>query len=139
MSELTLTRPPRPARASALVVYSLAACVFVAAIVLLVPHLRDTPRASLTVVNPTVWDVGVDVITDDDSRTMLATVSAETTREIDEIAKSGATWVLSWRFRGAEILRTSMSDAELRASGYRVEVPAEVTRFLHAEGAPAAP
>jgi hypothetical protein len=139
VSELTLLRPSKPARTAALAVYSLAGIAWIIAMILLEPHLREKPLASMTVVNPTVWDVGVDIVTDNDSRMLLATMSAETTRTIDEIAQPDGAWVLSWRFRGSEILRTSMSDADLEANGYSVEVPDEVTTFLRTAGTPPAP
>ena len=135
----TMTRPAEPTQRVSMVVNVMAAVICIAVSIPLFRHLEDLPRADVTFANETAWDIGVELALANDSRMLIATIEADQTRTVEEIIEPGEVWAFRWKFRGQEVALTKISDGDLRAAGYRVSVPTEVTEELRDEGAPPAP
>jgi hypothetical protein len=119
--------------------YAVVAVVCAVAAIPLLDHLQDGPRTAVTFANDTVWDLRVELVLDDDRLLPVSTITAETTQSVEEIASPGDTWRFRWTFRGEELARTDLTDAQLRGADNRVAVPTEVAAALQAMGAPPAP
>lgn len=64
----------------------------------------------------------------------LATVPAESTREIREVIDQGTTWTFRFSYGGHEPLEVTLTKRELIAADWRVEVPLEFEQQLRQKG-----
>jgi hypothetical protein len=93
---------------------------------------------SLTLSNPSQYDVVVDVTSKDRASWLpLAVVDVGTTREYQEVLDQGDTWVFRFRAQGADGGETAVSRKDLVAAGWKYTIPNDVIQRLQAAGAPA--
>ena len=135
----TLTRPPRPAQ-SRNVTGNLLIGVAVAAIAVvalaLAPGMRlptFVDRVSIT--NPTVFGVEAEVRGGGPIAWLdLGGVARESTKSSYEVIDQGRQWMFRFTYAGRPVGEVAISRAQLKAQGWRVEVPAEVGDRLAATG-----
>lgn len=88
----------------------------------------------IVLVNETEYAANVDVRGDGGNWLGLGTVSANETREIDEVIDQGAEWTFRFSYATYEPVELTLGRDELMGSGWRVEVPVEFEESLRAEG-----
>jgi hypothetical protein len=119
--------------------YVLYVAAYLVVLLPLVAVLHDGPRTDVTFANDSNWDLRVDLVYDDGSTLPLATIDAHQTGTIQDVWKPDATWRLRWSY-GAEATTTvEVSDATLRAAGYRTSAPSDLTARLAADGVAPSP
>lgn len=137
-----LTRP-RPATSP--VALGQMAVVALGAILLVVLGVRlvgDRPSfvSELTVVNPTVYKLNVDLEGDGRGRLGLGTVRREQSWTFEQVIDQGATWVFRFSYGGVPGGELTMTRARLEAEGWQITVPADVGERLRLVGLrPSAP
>jgi hypothetical protein len=93
--------------------------------------------ASITIVNPTSYDLDVDVT--DENRNVwlpLAIVEAGSEDVVQEVIDQGQVWTFRFGHFGDPVGELSLTRAELERNGWRVEVPGEVEEKLQQLGRP---
>ena len=97
--------------------------------------------AEVTVVNPLVYKVNVDVkAPGDDGWSDLGTVRRETAKTIEQVVDEGLRWTFRFTYGGELGGEMTVDRSQLRADGWRVTVPAEVGDRLRQAGLrPSAP
>jgi hypothetical protein len=134
----TLTRlrsaPPKNLGGSLMVSAGVAAVVVIA--VALLPGMQLPALVSrVTVANPTLYGVEVDVTSaPQDAWLGLGGFPPESSRDSFQIIDQGRNWLFRFSYGGQEIGRMAMSRAELQRSQWRVTVPAELGDRLEAAG-----
>jgi hypothetical protein len=106
---------------------------------LLVASCSGPPPAveSITIANPTAYDLDVDVTGGErDGWLPLAVVEAGSEDVAQEVIDQGKVWIFRFRHFGDPVGELSLTRAELERSGWRVEVPAEVEERLQQLGRP---
>ena len=94
-------------------------------------------RVDLEVVNPTKYEITVEVSDQPDgSRTRVTTLAPGVTRTVFEVADQGDTWVFLFTGQGKDGGVLTVSAADLAASGWRLEIPVDVGEALAQQGAP---
>jgi hypothetical protein len=91
----------------------------------------------ITVVNPTVYDLDVDV-TDQarDGWLPLAIVGARSEKVAQEVLDQGDQWIFRFLHWGDPVGELSLTRTELERSGWRVEVPEQIQERLQQLGRP---
>lgn len=135
-TDLRTTPEPRlryPGGALGLVVALALAAALVTA---LASNLRSpSDVAALTVDNPTVYQVNVDVSPSGDGDWLdLGSVGRERTKTIEQIGDQGTRWVFRFSYGGVDAGRVTLSRTELAAAHWTVRVPTEVGERLRAAG-----
>lgn len=91
--------------------------------------------AALTVDNPTVYQVNVDVSPSGDGDWLdLGSVGRERTKTIEQVGDQGPQWVFRFSYGGVDGGRVTLSRTELTASHWTVKVPSEVGERLRTAG-----
>jgi hypothetical protein len=116
-----------------------AVVVWLAVSLPLMRSLEEPPRAEFVARNDTVWNLTLYVETGPESVKAVATIGAESSKELTEVLVPGDTWRFSWRFTGEEVGRSVVSDADLQRAGFELTVPDEVEEKLRARGTAPAP
>ena len=93
----------------------------------------------IELVNETGYPANVDVRGSEGGWLNLATVSAESSKEIEQVIDQGATWTFRFSYGGHDPLEIEITRADLVAAGWRVEVPSELEDVLRAEDVPPPP
>jgi hypothetical protein len=137
---LTLERPEQRSKQRQLVAWLLGLALAVGVLTPLMHGLDDLPRADVTFVNRSKWDVSVDLLLDNGaSRVGLATIRAHSAMKIEEIgAPGGDTWIFEFD-AGDQTTRVSVPNETVRANHARVAVPRALTDQLEAIDAPPSP
>lgn len=137
---LTLERPAQRSQPRQIVAWVLGTALLLAMLVPAMRALQDLPRADVTFVNRTRWDIHVDLLLDDGrSRVSLGTLGTGKAVRIQEIGEPGGD---EWTFEFAawdETAELTVSDQRLRAGQYRVAVPDALRQRLEAADAPPSP
>ena len=135
----TLRRPPSVGKTNAVVAVALAA----AAVLALAASSSTIGPAfipRLTIVNPTVYEVEVDV--DDPGRSGVVAFGAvrrEKSRTVEELIDQGRRWVFRFSYGGVDAGQLVLSDGDMERAGWRVTIPPEVGHFLEGSGIPPSP
>ena len=137
---LTLERPEQRSKQRQLVAWLLGLALALGVLTPLMHGLDDLPRADVTFVNRSKWDVSVDLLLDNGaSRVGLATIRAHSTMKIEEIgAPGGDTWIFEFD-AWDQTTRVSVPNGTVRANHARVTVPRALTDQLEATDAPPSP
>jgi hypothetical protein len=91
----------------------------------------------VTVVNPGVYNLELEVKgTDDDSWLGLGTVQRGARASFDEVIDQGDQWVFRFSSGGQSGGEVTLSRSQLRADGWRLDVPADVLDRLRTAGIP---
>jgi len=140
MMSLLLERPALRAQPRRVVGWVLGAALLVATFVPLTATLEDMPRADITFVNPSPWDIHVDLLIDGaKSRVKLATIGRRDTVQIREVGEpDGDTWTFEFTARH-HATEVTVSDDKLRASHHRLPIPDGLLADLEAAHAPPSP
>lgn len=140
MMSLTVQRPEQRSQLRQLAAWVFGVALLVAALVPLNRLLEDMPRADVTFVNRSPWDINVDLLLEEgNSRVGLATIGQGNTVQVQEIVEpDGDTWTFEFAARGRTALVT-MSDERLRANRFRVAVPDALIDELEAAREPPNP
>lgn len=94
----------------------------------------------LTVVNPTVYKLNVEVQGDGRTPLDLGTIRREQTSTFEEVVDQGARWVFRFSYGGVPGGELSVTRAQLEADRWRVTIPGDVGNRLGAAGLqPSAP
>jgi hypothetical protein len=129
----TLRRAPASIVVTAILVAGVLTAVGVS---LRSPHF--VPR--VTLVNPTAYEIGIDVTGGDHSGwTGVGYVGPRATADALEIYDVGDVWVFRLTGQGADGGELSVTRAQLERQGWKLQVPAAVGEHLRAEGAPPTP
>lgn len=103
--------------------------------------LFDEPTTvDLTLVNPTPYAVIVSV-SDEDAESWLTVgrLGPGVSRTVHHVLDQGDRWTIRFHGQGRFGGELQRRGEELRADGWRIEVPPEVAARLEAQGAPASP
>lgn len=113
-----------------------AAALVVALVVMVAPSLdRRSFVPRLSIDNPTLFDIHVEVAGDDRSGWVdLGTVGRESQGVLEEVADPGATWVVRFSYAGAEAGELVVTRDELRDAGWRIAVPPQTGDRLVEQG-----
>jgi hypothetical protein len=91
----------------------------------------------VTVVNPGVYDLEVEVKgADDDGWLGLGTVQRGAMASFDEVIDQGDQWVFRFGSGGQPGGEVTLSRSQLRTDGWRLEVPTDVLDRLRTAGVP---
>lgn len=139
-----LTRPrPAPSRSrSNVVVAVVAAMAGIALLMLVTPALRVPSSVdAVTISNPHLWQVEVDVGRPDGSRWIgLGHVGRETTRTFESVIDPGDQWGFRFAYAGIDQGQIVVSRAELKRAGWKVTIPDDFAVRMRAAGeSPSAP
>jgi hypothetical protein len=134
----TATRPIpsldrlRPRR---VLVAVLAAAAVAAVAVAVAPWFRtDSPVARLTIDNPTVYQVNVEVSGGDGGWLDLGAVDRQGSKTVEEVTDQGANWVFRFSYGGVDAGEATVARTDLAGAGWRVTVPDAVGQRLHDAG-----
>lgn len=134
----TFAGPRRPrARSVGEVVLVAALAVVAVAVVLVSVRMTRQPSVApaLTVANPTVYQVEVDVSRPERANWLsLGSVRRESEQAMHEVIDQGPQWAFRFRYGGREAGRLVVSRAELAGAGWRLTIPPEVGRRLQEAG-----
>jgi hypothetical protein len=98
---------------------------------------RPPTVEQITIVNPTAYDLDVDLTgRDRDGWLPLAIVEARSEDVVQEVNDQGELWIFRFRHWGDPIGELSFTRAELEQKGWRVEVPQQVIERLGELGRP---
>jgi hypothetical protein len=134
----TVTGPRRPQARH--VGHVLLAAALVAAVVvglLVSSRVTSGPSAvpELTIANPTLYQVDVDVTGADRSGWLpLGSVRRESEQTVQDVIDPGQQWVFRFRYGGRDAGELTLSRDDLRAAGWRITVPQAVGDRLRDEG-----
>jgi hypothetical protein len=91
----------------------------------------------LTMVNPTPYQVEVDVTGEDrDGWLSLGGLRRESTKSMYEVIDQGDSWIFRFGYGGQAGGETRLTGAQLRADRWHVRIPPEVGDRLRAAGMP---
>jgi hypothetical protein len=91
----------------------------------------------ITVVNPTGYDLDLQVSDADRDSWLPAGIAEAGSRQItEEVIDQGEIWVFRFMHRGDPVGELEITRSELERNGWRVEVPAEVDERLRQMGRP---
>jgi hypothetical protein len=94
----------------------------------------------ITVTNPTVYDIGIEVTgNDDDGWTAVGTARRSTTSTFGEIVDQGEVWIFRFSAQGEDGGSLRVSRQQFEGDGWRLAIPDEVRRALAKRGAPPPP
>lgn len=134
----TLTRPRfAPVRnvGASLLVGTAVAGVIILAFVMLSAMQLPSFVSRLTVANPTLYGIEIDVQgADGDGWVALGTFSRESVRNTYEVIDQGRTWTVRFRAGGLDAGRMTISRETLEDNRWRLTVPREVGDRLAAAG-----
>lgn len=129
-------RPRSSSRARPTIGLCVVAAVAIGLLLVCVSLLRLpklVPR--LTVVNPTVYQVHLDL---SDTRRSghldLGVVERESTKVLEETIDQGPTWVFSLSYGGVRAGEVVIARSELETYGWKITIPPEVAERLHDAG-----
>jgi len=137
-----MTRPRPATSVVALGQMAVVAAVAAALFLVAVAMMTDRPSfvSELTVVNPAVYKLNVDVSGDGHGRLDLGAVRRETTSTYERVIDQGDTWVFRFSYGGVTGGEISVPRARLEADGWRVTVPGDIGERLRLAGLrPSAP
>src|SRR5687768_639749 len=124
-----MARPQPINRRRAAPLYMLAVALGIAAMVPLMRHVEDRPRAAFTVRNDTVWDLTLVVRMGRNSEMPLITIEAESTRKVSEVIVPVDTWRFIWRFAD-DVGTSTVAHDDLRREDFELVVPDQVEETL---------
>lgn len=135
----TATRP-LPARARVRPTWLLAAVLgalaLVAVLVALAPAFRsEAPVARVTIDNPTVYSVNVEVSSRGDGDWLdLGAIGREGTKTVEQVTDQGNRWTFRFSYAGVDGGQVTVARADLAAAGWRLTIPETVGQRLHDAG-----
>lgn len=135
----TTTRPV-PARArvrsTRLLAAVLGALALVAVLVALAPAFRsESPVARVTIENPTVYTVNVEVSGHGDGDWLdLGAIGREGAKTVEQVTDQGDRWTFRFSYGGVDGGQVTLARADLAAAGWRLTVPETVGQRLHDAG-----
>jgi hypothetical protein len=132
-----VTTRPRPAPSPVAVGPVVAMAVAAALCLVTAAHLTaDRPSfvSEVTVVNPTVYEVSVELGGDHGGHLDPGTIRREHTATFEEVIDQGPRWVVRFSYGGVPAGEVSLSRAQLAAAGWRITVPPEVGERLRLAG-----
>ena len=94
---------------------------------------------TVTVTNPTVYELGVEVSGPDSGWVPIGTVDREATLTVNHVYDEGATWRIRFSGQGVDGGSMQMSRTDLESNGWQVTVPDAVNNQLTNGGATASP
>jgi hypothetical protein len=129
---ITAARPTLP-RASLVVGIAIAGLLL---LVLLLRSASEPPRvASLTVSNPSPFQVSIEVSPSGEERWLdLGAVDRERDRTVEELPDLGTSWVFRFASGGVDGGRIEVARSVLRDAGWRITVPPDVVERFEAAG-----
>jgi hypothetical protein len=109
-----------------------AALVAVLLAVLLVRSVQAGPHfvAHLSVVNPTAYDLNVDISGQDEALTTLGVANRRTTTAFSDVADQGSVWEFHFRAQGKDGGTAEYRREDLRAARWQITVPAGLEQRL---------
>jgi hypothetical protein len=136
----TLTPPVSTKTRTTATGYLLGAAATLAGMLLLASTLADAPRADITIVNDSTWDLRVDAVYADGGVVPLATVDADRSQAIEDVWKPSGSWQFRWTYGDGDTTETvSVSDQVLQSGKGRIQAPEGLTNQLRESGVPASP
>lgn len=94
---------------------------------------------SITIINPTAYDLDVDVTDGDRGGWLPLTVVEAMSEDVaQEVIDQGEVWIFRFRHFGEPVGEMALTRSELERNDWRVEVPAEVEERLQQLGRPTA-
>jgi hypothetical protein len=96
------------------------------------------PR-SLTITNPSVYALGVEVAGADTGWADLTTVDRESTATVSQVFDEGTTWRLRFSGQGRDAGTITMSEDDLQRQNWTITVPTDITDHLVAAGTAESP
>lgn len=94
----------------------------------------------ITVTNPTVYDIGIDVTDNDDELWMaVGTARRVATSTFERVIDQGEVWIFRFSAQGRDGGSLRVSRQQLEGDGWRLAIPEEVGRTLAERGAPPSP
>lgn len=132
----TTSTPGLRARHGSVLALVLALAIVAAVAVELVPRLQVPPDiARLRVVNPTVYQLNIDVSADADGPWLdLGTFGREGTKTIEQVGDQGRSWLFRFSSGGLDAGRLALARSDLAKAGWTVRVPDAVGERLRAKG-----
>jgi hypothetical protein len=134
----TATRPLpsldrlRPRR---LLVAVLAVAAVAAVAIAVAPWFRtESPVARLTIDNPTVYQVNVEVSGSDGGWLDLGAVERQGSKTVEEVTDQGSRWLFRFSYGGVGGGEVALARSDLAAGGWHVTIPATVGQRLHDAG-----
>jgi hypothetical protein len=134
----TATRPLpsldrlRPRRVLVAVLAVVAVAVLAIAVA---PWFRtESPVARLTIDNPTVYQVNVEVSGDGGGWLDLGAVDRQGSKTAEEVTDQGARWVFRFSYGGVDAGEVAVARTDLAAAGWHVTVPDTVGQRLRDAG-----
>lgn len=102
--------------------------------------LRDPPRVdSVSLHNPTGYDIAVQVSGEDSGWLPLSTARRHDTKTVEGVIDQGDTWTFRFRAQGRPGGEIRLDRDQLEATGWVVEIPPAVEDHLRDAGAPPPP
>lgn len=132
MSAPTQTRPARPRASAVRFARPILLLVIAIAIVLLGARAFEGPSFvdEVTIVNPTRYDVDVDVSGADGRLLGLSYVGSGQTLIVQDTIDQGDTWIFHFTYGGTDAGSLRLDRGELAAADWTVEVPTAVADRL---------
>src|SRR5262249_37757469 len=94
---------------------------------------------SLTITNPSVYEMGVEVAGSDSGWLPIATVDRESTMTVDKVFDEGDSWHIRFAGQGREGGTIVLSRADLQNAGWHVTAPDDIANNLASTGATESP
>jgi hypothetical protein len=80
----------------------------------------------IEIINPTDYDLGVEVSGDRHLWLPLALVDKRSSATVREVIDQGERWTFRFRYFGDSLGEVSLSRTQLESAGWRLEIPSEV-------------
>ncbi len=125
---------PRPPWQRVAVVAAVVVAIVLA--VVLIRSVQSGPHfiARVAVVNPTAYDLDVNINGPDGSLTLLGVAGRQRTTVFTDVADQGAVWFFHFRAQGQDGGSATYPHQDLQAAGWQVTVPAGLAGRLASEG-----
>jgi len=94
---------------------------------------------TISIHNPTSYDIAVEVRGTDGGWMPLSTVRRHTTTDVVDVIDQGGTWTFRLRAQGRSGGQLHLERDALEAAAWAVEIPSGVEAVLHDAGAPLPP
>jgi hypothetical protein len=95
------------------------------------PEMIDT----ISVANPTDYDIGVEVRGAEGGWLPMSTAQRNTTTVVSDLIDQGPTWTIRFTAQGQEAGKLEIRREALEAAGWEIEVPASTEEVLRDAGA----
>jgi hypothetical protein len=137
--EPTTHKPWRPRQLLQNNVVVLVAISVVSLALMLVAREAPVHERSLTITNPSVYALDVDVAGTDTGWVSVATVDRESTTTVSQVFDQGDTWRVRFSGQARDAGTITMSQSDLQRQNWTITVPTDITDHLAATGTIASP